>query len=135
VLAVDSVPWEDLRVTEATIGLVLDATDPEALSRFWAEALGLRRLGAAGAYVLLSSPSGALPKLLLQRVGEAKLTKNRMHLDIETRDVDAEVERLERIGARRLDPHPRAEHGSRWVVMTDPEGNEFCVCDGGTGGG
>jgi len=122
-------------VAEATIGLVLDCADPEALSRFWEQALGLQRLGAAGAYVLLASPSGALPKFLLQRVGEAKLTKNRMHLDIETPDVDAEVERLEGIGARRTDRHARTEHGSRWVVMADPEGNEFCVCDGGVGGG
>jgi predicted enzyme related to lactoylglutathione lyase len=76
-----------------------------------------------------------LPKFLLQRVGEAKLTKNRMHLDIETPDVDAEVERLEGIGACRLVQHARAEHGSRCVVMADPEGNEFCVCDGGAGGG
>ena len=122
-------------MAEATIGLVLDCADPEALSRFWEQALGLQRLGAAGAYVLLASPSGALPKFLLQRVGEAKLTKNRMHLDIETPDVDAEVERLEGIGARRLDRHARTEHGSRWVIMADPEGNEFCVCDGGPGGG
>ena len=119
-------------MAEARIGLVLDCADPEALSRFWEQALGLQRLGAAGAYVLLASPSGALPKFLLQRV---KLAKNRMHLDIETPDVDAEGERLEGIGARRLDRHARTEHGSRWVVMADPEGNEFCVCDGGAGGG
>jgi predicted enzyme related to lactoylglutathione lyase len=120
-------------VAEATIGLVLDCADPEALGRFWERALGLQRLGAAGAYVLLASPSGALPKFLLQRVGEAKLAKNRMHLDIETPEVDAEVERLEAIGARRIEQHARTEHGSRWVVMADPEGNEFCVCDSGVG--
>ena len=108
-------------MAEATIGLVLDCADPEALGRFWEQALGLQRLGAACAYVLLASPSGALPKFLLQRVGEAKLAKNRMHLDIETPDVDAEVERLEGIGARRLDRHARTGHGSRWVVMADPE--------------
>lgn len=124
-----------MRVAEATIGLVLDRAAAEALGRFWEQALGLRRLGAAGAYVLLASPSGALPRFLLQRVGEAKTAKNRMHLDIETPDVDAEVERLEGIGARRLDRHARTGHGSRWVVMADPEGNEFCVCDAGAGGG
>jgi predicted enzyme related to lactoylglutathione lyase len=120
-------------VAEATIGLVLDCADPEALGHFWEQALGLQRLGAAGAYVLLASPSGALPKFLLQRVGEAKLAKNRMHLDIETPEVDVEVERLEAIGARRIEQHARTEHGSRWVVMADPEGNEFCVCDSGVG--
>ena len=121
-------------MAEAKIGLVLDCADPEALGRFWEQALGLKRLGAAGAYVLLASPSGALPKFLLQRVGEARLTKNRMHLDIETSDVDSEVERLEGIGARPLERHARTEHGSRWVVMADPEGNEFCVCDDGADG-
>ena len=56
-----------------------------------------------------------------------------MHLDIEVRDVDAEVSRLESIGARRAENEPRAEHGTKWVIMADPEGNEFCVCDGGQG--
>jgi predicted enzyme related to lactoylglutathione lyase len=121
-------------MTEAKIGLVLDCADPDALGRFWARALGLQRLGAAGSYVLLASPSGELPKLLLQRVGEPKAVKNRMHLDIETADIDTEVKRLEAIGAHRLEQDARMEHGSRWVIMADPEGNEFCVCDGGAGG-
>jgi predicted enzyme related to lactoylglutathione lyase len=120
-------------MNEATIGLVLDCTDPETLARFWAEALGLERLGAVENYVLLASTNGGLPKLLLQRVDEPKATKNRMHLDIETPDVDAEVQRLEGIGARRIEQAARVEHGSRWVIMADPEGNEFCVCDAGAG--
>ena len=117
---------------EATIGLVLDCANPEALAPFWVEALGLERVGAAGTYVMLSSPSGALPKLLLQRVGEPKVAKNRMHLDIETPDVEGEVNRLEVLGAHRVEAGERSEHGSRWVVMADPEGNEFCVCSGGS---
>jgi predicted enzyme related to lactoylglutathione lyase len=120
-------------MTEAKIGLVLDCAEPDGLSEFWAQALGLERLGAAGNYVLLVSPSGALPKLLLQRVEEGKAGKNRMHLDIETPDIDAEAQRLEGIGARRLESSVRSEHGSRWMIMADPEGNEFCVCDGGAG--
>jgi hypothetical protein len=122
-------------VQEASIGLVLDCADPETLGPFWIDTLGLRRLGAAGNYVLLASPSGAVPKLLLQRVEEPKAAKNRMHLDIETRDVDGEVARLETIGARRLEAEARAEHGSRWVIMADPEGNEVCVCNAGQGAG
>ncbi len=54
-----------------------------------------------------------------------------MHLDVHTRDVPAEVARLEELGARRVDDEVREEHGGHWVVMTDPEGNELCVCDGG----
>jgi len=120
-------------MAEASIGLVLDCADPEALGRFWAEALGLQRLGAAGNYVMLVSGAGALPNLVLQRVDEPKAAKNRMHLDIETPFVDSEVARLEGIGARRLEAGARTEHGTRWVVMADPEGNEFCICDGGQG--
>ena len=116
-------------MTEATIGLVLDCRDAEALAAFWSQALGMERAGAAGNYVLLLSKTGALPKLLLQHVDEVKAGKNRMHLDIDTGDVEGEVARLESIGARRLEAAARSEHGSTWVVMTDPEGNEFCVCD------
>jgi predicted enzyme related to lactoylglutathione lyase len=112
------------------LGLVLDCTDPEALASFWSEALGYTTLGAAGSYVMLVDSDGNGPKLLLQRVGEPKPGKNRMHLDIDTPEVDSEVMRLEALGARRLED-PRSEHGTRWVVMADPEGNEFCVCDGG----
>jgi len=120
-------------VAEESIGLVLDCADAEKLAAFWSSALGLERSGSAGDYVLLASPSRSLPKLVLQRVAEAKATKNRMHLDIETPDVDAEVTRLEGIGARRIEAEVRIEHGTRWVVMADPEGNEFCVCESGQG--
>jgi len=64
-------------------------------------------------------------------VAEPKAGKNRVHFDIETPTVDAEVERLGKLGARRLEAGPRKEFGSTWVVMADPEGNEFCVCDHG----
>jgi predicted enzyme related to lactoylglutathione lyase len=79
------------------------------------------------------APTGRLPKLLLQKVDEARTGKNRMHLDIETSDVDTEVRRLEGIGAHRIERTARTEHGTHWVIMADPEGNEFCVCDGGSG--
>ena len=121
-------------MAEASIGLVLDCADPEALAGFWSPALGLERLGSAGNYVLLVSPSGTLPQLLLQRVAEAKAAKNRMHLDIVTSDIDAEATRLEGLGARRVETRARTEFGHSWVIMSDPEGNEFCVCDSGQGG-
>jgi len=54
-----------------------------------------------------------------------------MHVDIETPTVDAEVTRLEGLGARRNEADAVEELGHRWVVMADPEGNEFCVCDMG----
>lgn len=115
------------------IGLVLDCAEPQRLAEFWAPALGYVRLGEAGAYVVLLPDGRPGPKLLLQKVPERKTVKNRMHLDVETRDVAGEVARLETLGATRLHADARQEHGTTWVVMADPEGNEFCVCDDGAG--
>jgi predicted enzyme related to lactoylglutathione lyase len=123
---------DDMASTAAVrIGLVLDCRDPSSLALFWAEALGYVELGKVDNYVLLA-PAGRLgPNLLLQQVPEAKSTKNRMHLDIHTADIKGEAARLERLGARRVEAEQFSEHGSNWVLMADPEGNEFCVCDNG----
>jgi predicted enzyme related to lactoylglutathione lyase len=115
-----------------TIGLVLDCHDPTALADFWAAALDYVNVGDAGAYVMLLPNGRPGPKLLLQQVPEAKSVKNRMHLDIDATDIEAEAARLEALGARRAAAGPVHEHGTNWILMTDPEGNEFCVCDGGT---
>jgi predicted enzyme related to lactoylglutathione lyase len=56
-----------------------------------------------------------------------------MHLDIEVPEIDVEAVRLEGLGATRVSRNIDGEHGSRGIVMNDPEGNEFCVCDGGAG--
>lgn len=111
------------------IALVLDCADPSALARFWAEALGYTSLGEADPYVLLVDGDGQGPNLLLQQVPEPKAGKNRMHLDVHTSDIEAEAGRLEGLGARRVQADPLHEHGTNWVLMADPEGNEFCVCD------
>jgi predicted enzyme related to lactoylglutathione lyase len=116
----------------AKMGLVLDCADPAALADFWSAALGYTTLGGAGSYVLLVDEAGVQPKLLLQGVPEKKAGKNRMHLDIEVGDIEAEAARLESLGAQRVASEQMHEHGTSWVLMIDPEGNEFCVCDGGT---
>jgi hypothetical protein len=108
--------------------VTLDCMDTEAQARFWLDALAplrYRRASDTPPYVTLTAPKPA-PTLLLQRVPEPKQGKNRMHLDLEVEDLTAEVERMERLGARRLSGEV-AEHGFRWVVLADPEGNEFCV--------
>jgi predicted enzyme related to lactoylglutathione lyase len=115
------------------LGLVLDCHDPEGLAPFWADALGYVTLGGVENYVLLVPDGRPGPKLLLQRVPEAKAGKNRMHLDIEVPDIEAVAGRLEASGATRVSSGVESEHGSSWIVMNDPEGNEFCVCDGGSG--
>ena len=111
------------------IGLVLDAVEPAVLARFWAEAIDYRQVGDAGAYVMLVPSDRTGPRLLIQRVPEAKTVKNRMHLDIDAADIHAEAARLEALGARRVEPGPIHEYATSWIVMADPEGNEFCVCD------
>jgi len=120
-------------MTKFRTGLVLDCDDPEALAPFWAAALQYNVVGGAGNYWLVApEEESSGPQLLLQKVPEAKGAKNRMHIDIHVDDIDAEATRLEALGATRLEPGPaRAEFSSHWHLMADPEGNEFCVCDGG----
>lgn len=115
----------------AGISLVLDCRDPLALAPFWAAALRYRDTRAGGHYALLSGAPNGIPDLVLQRVPEPKVGKNRMHLDIVDPDIEREAGRLERLGARRLEEGPRSEYGVNWIVMADSEGNEFCVCDHG----
>ena len=117
--------------TPPTFGLVLDCADPVALAGFWATALDYVVVGDAGSYVALAPNGRPGPKLLLQRVEEPKRVKNRMHIDIVTPDIRSEAARLEAHGATRVQPDIRSEHGSNWILMADPEGNELCVCDAG----
>src|SRR5215207_6128584 len=117
-----------------TIGLVLDCHEPTRLADFWSAALDYVSVGEAGAYVVLLPNGRPGPKLLLQQVPEPKSVKNRMHLDIDAVDIEAEAARLEELGARRVAADQVHEHDTTWILMADPEGNEFCVCDGGSNG-
>ena len=114
----------------ARLELVLDCADPDVLAEFWAAALGYRLAGRADNYRALVPAEGDGPKLILQGVEEPKGAKNRMHLDILATDLDAEATRLTQLGARRARADVVVEHGLRWIVMADPEGNEFCICRG-----
>jgi len=106
---------------------VLDCVDTAAQATFWAAALNYQNEGGGETYTTLT-PRGAGPTLLLQRVPEAKSAeKNRMHLDLRVTDLDGELERLLRLGARRVSDEPVREYGWVWHVLADPEGNEFCL--------
>lgn len=110
--------------------LCIDTTDPGGLATFWQSALGWRRTFEQDDQVALEPPAGSpedgiVPDLLFLRVPEDKTGKNRLHLDLRPRDQAAEVARLEGIGARRVDVGQKADVS--WVVMADPDGNEFCV--------
>ncbi len=108
--------------------IVLDCADADALGAFWATALGYENLGRAGSYVALKDPHDG-PMLILQEVSEAKVIKNRVHFDVEADDIRAEARRLEAMGATLLnDRKPIQEHSTQWMVLLDPQGNEFCIC-------
>jgi predicted enzyme related to lactoylglutathione lyase len=112
-----------------SIGFVLDCHDPKALAPFWAGALGYVTVESVDNYTLLTPDGRDGPNLLLQLVPETKAGKNRMHLDLHVADIEAEAARLVALGAQRLEDSPSTEHGSTWITMADPDGNEFCVCD------
>jgi predicted enzyme related to lactoylglutathione lyase len=105
--------------------LTLDCLDLDVQTAFWSAALGYRVEGDIAQYRALVHPAGSQPKLLLQRVDEAKTAKNRLHLDLHVADADAEAQRLEAVGGTRVGRVD--EFGIHWIVMHDPEGNEFCL--------
>ena len=139
------------------IQVTFDCADPDRLATFWATALGYKKqnpppgyatwpefLAAQGvpedqwnAASAIVDPEGIGPRIYFQQVPEPKTVKNRVHLDVnvgggrDTPDderrgrVNAAVERLLGAGATRL--RACAEHGESWVIMQDPEGNEFCL--------
>jgi predicted enzyme related to lactoylglutathione lyase len=107
------------------IEFTLDCADLDRTARFWCEAAGLRVEGRIeDRYISLSGHGVALT---LQRVAERKTVKNRLHIDLLVEALEDEVQRLEGLGARRVTPAAHREFGQTWFVLTDPEGNEFCV--------
>lgn len=118
--------------TLTAIGVVMDCEDPVRVADFWQEAIGFTvRTGEGEPYVTLSGSDVRRPlnHLTLQRVPEPKSVKNRTHIDLWARDVTAEVERLRGLGATESARVPEDATGDDllYVVMGDPEGNEFCV--------
>ncbi|CAM5285107.1 VOC family protein [Streptomyces aurantiogriseus] len=104
--------------------VIVDAADPVALGRWWAEALGWVTVDeGTDEYEIRPAPD-KLPGLLFVRVKDAKTVKNRLHLDFRPDDQRAEVERLLALGARHADV---GQGEQTWVTLADPEGNEFCV--------
>jgi hypothetical protein len=119
--------------------IIFDCRRPASLARFWAMVLDgyavapyddeerarLRTMGVNDPEddpsVLVEPPDDGAPRLFFNRVPEPKTVKNRVHLDVRAPDRDAEVARLVAAGATEVGRH------ENWVVMADPEGNEFCV--------
>jgi Glyoxalase-like domain len=113
--------------TGPVAAVVVDAADPPALAGFWAEATGWALVGSTAEAASLRDPSGRGPFLELVRVAEPNPVKNRLHLDVAPLPGDdqaAEVARLRALGAT---PADVGQGEVSWVVLADPEGNEFCV--------
>jgi predicted enzyme related to lactoylglutathione lyase len=107
--------------------VVVAAEDPARLARWWAEALGYVIVDEQPDEVEIRRGHDELPGLLFVTVPDAKTGKNRLHLDLRPDDQEAEVERLVDMGARLADI---GQGDVGWVVLADPEGNEFCVLSG-----
>ncbi|HEY5116814.1 MAG TPA: VOC family protein [Nakamurella sp.] len=110
-----SLEWEQI---------VVDAGDPVALGRWWAAALGWVVTIDTADEVEIRPSADEIPGLIFGPVPERKMIKNRLHLDFRPDDQTAEVDRLLALGARRVDI---GQGEQPWVVLADPEGNEFCV--------
>ncbi|KFK87662.1 glyoxalase [Streptomyces sp. JS01] len=117
--------------------LAIDCADPAALARFWCSVLDYEVQGVEEGEEVVTigppsvpegknRPGPVPPALTFARVPEGKTLKNRLHIDVNPtdREQDEEVERLLALGARRADV---GQGGASWVVLADPEGNEFCV--------
>jgi predicted enzyme related to lactoylglutathione lyase len=116
------------------VTVVLDCHDADALVPFWEAALDYRLNEALDEYRVLVSRTqvkGA-PVLVLAQVDDAKLGKNRMHLDTHPEDAEAHIAHLQRLGAT-LAGERVERFGAWWQTMHDPEGNEFCVMSGAQG--
>ncbi|MFL6206362.1 MAG: VOC family protein [Acidimicrobiales bacterium] len=107
----------------------IDCADPGKLGRWWAELLGWRLTYEEDDEVVLEPPEGskedgASPDLLFLKVPDEKRDKVRIHIDLRPEDQAAEVARAEALGASRVDI---GQGEQTWVVLADPEGNEFCI--------
>ena len=110
--------------------LTIDSHDPQKLASFWSEALGWRITYEDPDEYVIEPAEGTpecdvCPDLLFVKVGDEKQVKNRLHLDLRPTEQQAEVDRLLALGATRSDIGQSGDE--TWVVLADPEGNEFCV--------
>lgn len=119
---------ENLRLQCITI----DSEDPKKLAEFWAAALDWKITFEDEIEVCIElldgSPEvGRIPDMLFLKNPDKKSVKNRLHFDLRPQNQEAEVARLETLGAKRIEIGQSDYSETTWVVMADPEGNEFCV--------
>lgn len=105
--------------------VVVDAKDPRRLAAFWSAVLDHQIVFDADDEVAVAKDNDTPPALLFVQNADAKAVKNRIHIDLNPTDQAAEVERILGLGATKVDIGQTGEE--TWVVLADPEGNEFCV--------
>jgi catechol-2,3-dioxygenase len=107
--------------------VAIDAVQPRVVAHFWCAVLGWQVVEEDGDGVSIAAPDGSWPTIDVLAVPEGKVVKNRLHLDLRADGVPTrdELERLLALGARRIDIGQGAD--ATWVVLADPEGNEFCL--------
>ena len=103
--------------------MIVDCTDPERLAAFWGGLLGRKVGERKGPYVFLATGASSGYDIGFQRVVEPKRDKNRVHPDLICDDVHATAARVEELGGTRVQDY----QSGGFLVMADPEGNEFCL--------
>jgi predicted enzyme related to lactoylglutathione lyase len=104
--------------------VIIDSSDPGSLGRWWADVLGWVVVTDDPDEFEIRATPDRLPGLLFVPVDEPKTVKNRLHVDLRPDDQDAEVARVLGLGATHADV---GQGDETWIVLRDPEGNEFCV--------
>ncbi len=107
--------------------IVVDAHDLPGLARFWTRVLGWKVLSEREREIVIGPSETAPVGMCFMPTGEAKVVKNRVHLDLNAApdDREAEIDRVIALGARRVDVGQTGDES--WTVLADPEGNEFCI--------
>ena len=106
---------------------MIDCNDLDSMVAFWGEILGLEPKVRYPGYVFMSRVSAGGPALAFQKVAEPRVGKNRIHLDLTAADPAAFITRVIELGGSRVEDHEM--DGFHWTVLSDPEGNVFCVSE------
>lgn len=109
--------------------VTFDCTDATVVSGFWSAVLGrpvdTQPVPPSEYFASIGLTDGSGVGYMFIQVPEGKTVKNRVHLDLDTDDVAAEVARVVALGATHI--HDKDEYGLQWTTLADPEGNEFCI--------
>lgn len=117
---------ENTAAPQARIATIMvNAADPERLAGFWSSLLGTPVSSRSGDFLWLAPAAPGAPRLAFQKVPDATEGRRRLHLDIHGPDASAIRAHAESLGAAFVERHNIADF--HWVVMHDPEGNEFCI--------